>query len=225
MYSTCICRFLDIFRIAISSMTLSMAISSEHTFFHHYSWYWPINLEPYSCCSGPRNGFICAVQGLLRVREDGLFHGGPPCGTYVWVNRWTSKRSSECPDGDPSVESVANANMFLDSLDLLTKWFNFLKLFRLFPQQIRLNLSITYNWFLNTNKWNFHVSLIESIMSLAHSLLRITSRFGLLMLLAMVRCVFAAGEQPRSSVMPKSSPMEHLSFAVKGLLPWAVRSL
>ena len=46
--------------------------------------------------------------------EDALLHGGPPCGTYVWVNRATSKRSGECPDGDVSVTSVANANLLLD---------------------------------------------------------------------------------------------------------------
>ena len=66
-----------------------------------------------------RTGFIRGVQYTLRLVEDALLHGGPPCGTYVWVNRATRKRSGECPDGDFGVASVANANLLLDPMVML----------------------------------------------------------------------------------------------------------
>ena len=53
------------------------------------------------------------VQLALRVREDGLVHGGPPCSSWVWVNRHTSQRCVDNPEGDSSVESVAMANEIL----------------------------------------------------------------------------------------------------------------
>lgn len=58
-------------------------------------------------------GFMCGVQYVLRLVEDGLLHGGPPCGTYVWVNRGTSGRSKSAPDGFSHVESVKIANLIL----------------------------------------------------------------------------------------------------------------
>ena len=47
---------------------------------------------------------------LLRVVQGGLVHAGPPCGTWVWLNRGTSKRSSWQPEGDRSQVSVVEAN-------------------------------------------------------------------------------------------------------------------
>ena len=60
-----------------------------------------------------RPGWFRGVQWTLRLGEDGLLHGGPPCGTYVWVNRGSSKRSALSPDGDLSVPSVGLANLLL----------------------------------------------------------------------------------------------------------------
>lgn len=53
------------------------------------------------------------VQLVLKTRGDGLIHCGPPCSTWVWVNRATSRRSRDVPEGDPTVQSVASSNMFL----------------------------------------------------------------------------------------------------------------
>lgn len=59
----------------------------------------------------PRSGLLTAVQQILRVREDGLIHGGPPCSSFTWLNRGTSKRCTEQPSGDVSQPSVRQANM------------------------------------------------------------------------------------------------------------------
>lgn len=58
------------------------------------------------------------VQLALRVREDGLVHGGPPCSSWVWVNRHTSQRCVDNPEGNSSVESVAMANEILAGIVL-----------------------------------------------------------------------------------------------------------
>ena len=63
-----------------------------------------------------RPGFIKALAMMLRVEEDGLAVLGPPCSTWVWVNRATSKRSRELPDGDESVPSVKMANRPLGNM-------------------------------------------------------------------------------------------------------------
>lgn len=57
-----------------------------------------------------RNGFSEALLGVLRVRPDGLVSMGPPCGSYVWVNRATSGRSSETPYGDETKSYVEAAS-------------------------------------------------------------------------------------------------------------------
>ncbi len=50
------------------------------------------------------------LQGILRCKSTGLIHCGPPCSSFVWLNRGTSKRNAENPEGDPNVESVQSAN-------------------------------------------------------------------------------------------------------------------
>ena len=46
-----------------------------------------------------RLGFSQAVLGVLRVKADGLIHFGPPCSSFVWLNRATSGRSRSRPYG------------------------------------------------------------------------------------------------------------------------------
>ena len=43
-------------------------------------------------------------------------HAGPPCSSFTWLNRGTSKRSKESPNGDLSQRSVRQANLFLESI-------------------------------------------------------------------------------------------------------------
>ncbi len=60
-----------------------------------------------------RKGLLKLIQLTLKVQEDGLVHGGPPCSSWVWVNRHTSQRCVDNPEGDASVESVGMANQIL----------------------------------------------------------------------------------------------------------------
>lgn len=60
-----------------------------------------------------RRGFMKLIQLALRARGDSLLHCGPPCSSWVWVNRGTSLRSKDSPEGDMDVASVAASNMFL----------------------------------------------------------------------------------------------------------------
>lgn len=62
--------------------------------------------------SSPRSGFAQAVLGVLRVVPDGLITLGPPCGSFVFLNRHTSKRSRERPYGDEGKEYVNLASLF-----------------------------------------------------------------------------------------------------------------
>lgn len=57
-----------------------------------------------------RNGYLLALQQTLRLVEDGLLHGGPPCCSFIWINRGTSGRSSENPLGDTDQPSVQKGN-------------------------------------------------------------------------------------------------------------------
>ena len=45
-------------------------------------------------------GFIKALLYVMRLSDDGLFWAAPPCSTWVFMNRGTSKRSKVDPMGD-----------------------------------------------------------------------------------------------------------------------------
>lgn len=60
-----------------------------------------------------RTGFLRLVQGCLRLTEDGALHGGPPCGSWVWLNRGTSGRSMAKVFGDLTQPTVVQANAIL----------------------------------------------------------------------------------------------------------------
>ena len=72
-------------------------------------------LQP--CNRTLRNGFISILRQILKIRPGGLLIGGPPCGSWVWINRSTSKRSANRLFGDARKEYVkmANANLSLDN--------------------------------------------------------------------------------------------------------------
>ena len=58
------------------------------------------------------------AQKILRVREGGLLHGGPPCSSFVWVNAGTSGRSSANPEGNRLQRTVKTANETLGHLKI-----------------------------------------------------------------------------------------------------------
>lgn len=60
-----------------------------------------------------RIGFVKAIQSVLRIREGGLIHAGPPCSSWIWMNRGTSKRSLGNLEGDRSEPSVVTMKELL----------------------------------------------------------------------------------------------------------------
>ena len=59
-----------------------------------------------------RQGFLKSIQLILKLQEGGLATAGPPCGSFVFVNLGTSKRSRARPFGAP-LEYVRKANRTL----------------------------------------------------------------------------------------------------------------
>ncbi|CAE7611092.1 unnamed protein product [Symbiodinium sp. CCMP2592] len=55
-------------------------------------------------------GFISAVRGILKLEPMGLATIGLPCGSFVWMNAATSKRSESSPFGNEELPYVAAAN-------------------------------------------------------------------------------------------------------------------
>ena len=63
-----------------------------------------------------RTGFLKLVQGALRIVEDGACHGGPPCSSWIWLNKGTSKRSMRCVMGDLKQRTVLQSNAILECI-------------------------------------------------------------------------------------------------------------
>ena len=59
-----------------------------------------------------RQGFLKSIQLVLKLQEGGLATAGPPCGSFVFVNLGTSRRSRARPFGAP-LEYVRKANRTL----------------------------------------------------------------------------------------------------------------
>lgn len=58
----------------------------------------------------PRSGFCKFIQVILRLVPLGLLLGGPPCGSFTFINRHTSKRSKRRPLGDTGKAYVRENN-------------------------------------------------------------------------------------------------------------------
>ena len=57
-------------------------------------------------------GFLYALSLAARTKRRGLHSWAPVCSSWVWVNRWTSKRSTSNPLGGDR-EYVRTANMMV----------------------------------------------------------------------------------------------------------------
>lgn len=57
------------------------------------------------------------MHKILRVQEDGIVTGGPPCGPWTFINMGTSGRSQENINGDQSKAYVRDSNKLLSSHD------------------------------------------------------------------------------------------------------------
>lgn len=66
-----------------------------------------------------RNGFMLILLLILQLKPGGLLIGGPPCGSWVFINRGTSKRSKRRVLGDCKRQYVRDSNTTLDQHDIL----------------------------------------------------------------------------------------------------------
>lgn len=64
-------------------------------------------------CMHLRQGFLASIQLMLRAREGSLTTAGPPCGSFVFLNLFTSGRSKQRPLGFASRSYVREANKIL----------------------------------------------------------------------------------------------------------------
>ena len=62
-----------------------------------------------------REGFKAILLMVLRLQPGGLLVGGPPCGSWIWINRATSQRSKEHIFG-ANLDYVQLANTTLGQL-------------------------------------------------------------------------------------------------------------
>lgn len=58
-----------------------------------------------------RSGFLKLLQQALRVKQNGLASLGIPCGSYIFLNCPTHKRSEANPFGNETLGYVATANL------------------------------------------------------------------------------------------------------------------
>ena len=65
-----------------------------------------------------RWGFCHIIRLLLKVVNGGLLFGGPPCGSWVFINRYTSGRTSTRVFGNCARKYVRESNVKLDLYNL-----------------------------------------------------------------------------------------------------------
>ena len=79
----------------------------------------PCMFNPETSVLGPilaavlRLGFVAIVTLVLRLRPGGLLIGGPPCSSWVFINRATSRRSRQRVNGDCQKRYVRESNTIL----------------------------------------------------------------------------------------------------------------
>ena len=169
----------------------------------------PWSRSPAKTSRALRSGMFRAIQMVLRIKEGGLIHGGPPCSSYVWLNRGTSKRSTACPEGDSSEPSVRISNMNLICVFCGWTWYWWKKKQTCSHLLISL-LCVIHQW----SSWYVTCIWCE-FMKL---LLRITARMMILLIIGVCRCVYFAVEQPRSSIMQHLTVVRGFRQALQNLL-------
>ena len=66
-----------------------------------------------------RLGLCVATQQLMRVKRAGLLFSGLPCSSFIWLNRGTTHRSADNPDGSPYVPTACFGNLLAARFALL----------------------------------------------------------------------------------------------------------
>lgn len=76
------------------------------------------------CIGVLREGFLRSIQLVLQVKEGGVITAGPPCGSFIFLNMFTSGRTKWSPLGNKRGYVVEANVMFL--------WINMILLFQEF---------------------------------------------------------------------------------------------
>lgn len=103
-------------------------------------------------CSVLRPGFCKFIQACLRLIPLGAMICGPPCGSYVWVNRSTSRRSKKRPLGDCSKLYVRQSNTSFVSIWYQTHLYSrkhYLKgldIWTMIGKMFRSSLGFAHDW-------------------------------------------------------------------------------
>ena len=66
----------------------------------------------------PRRGFRNILTMLLKVKRGGCLVGGPPCGSWVWINSATHKRKRDHIFGDTKLAYVRDATASLGQISI-----------------------------------------------------------------------------------------------------------
>lgn len=61
-----------------------------------------------------RLGFRKILTQVLKLKRGGLLVGGPPCGSWIWISRATSKRTQSFIFGNTQRSFVKDANTRLN---------------------------------------------------------------------------------------------------------------
>lgn len=135
-----------------------------------------------------------ALFFTLRLKRGGLLHGGPPCSSFCWVSRWSTKRSNTNPLGCKTIPGTVIANAKLGGM---TFGADALKIYLRFQMLLEVKCICKFE----LDRFVFHVVL--QVLRTNLKLLRIVARVAMLVLVATSRGCHVMLEQPRGSVMPK----------------------
>ena len=146
-----------------------------------------------------RPGFMYALRCVLKLKVRGLLMAGPPCGSFVWVNRSTSGRSRTRIFGNCARQYVKDANAY-------------------FGYQVNKVLMFVF-----VLVHCFHYLMPKQVSTRVHPQLilspRITCRFIILAMIAIARLCELIGEQPGSSLMPDFPYLKFMAVAIDPI-PW-----
>ena len=138
-----------------------------------------------------RQGYLRAILLCLKLKEGSLLSCGPPCGSYVFINRATSGRSKWRPFGLASIRQyVREANVKLSC-----------KCYFICIYYIRSNSQKKKTYFFSGT-----------------SDLRITTRMVMLWFLVTVRYCFVVTEQPGTSCMTDFPYIKYFVKCLKNIL-------
>ena len=98
-----------------------LGLPADQIYNRHMTYDMPTKITmPANMCSPLplRSGFLHAIQLVLKLREGALVTAGPPCGSFVFLNMGTSKRSKCRPLGG-RLPYVKKANLPLSEKQIV----------------------------------------------------------------------------------------------------------